>query len=384
MDKATRSGKYLIKNPLLLFYLKSADFVLSFIKRRSKQTTDKKNQRFSRILISNIAHMGDCVLSTSILPSIIEKFPEAKIGFLIGEWNKTILNNHPSIMWRHFLNHPLINRHKESRIIKLYRFLVSFGKVVREINRVRYDIVIDLQAFYPNSIFFLYFTNIPRRVGYSSAGFSPLLTDAYDWEHRECHITSKYFVLLKALNIDVQKAKDLKGFLPHLQSSCISLKQYGSGMRSYVVFHPFSGECKKDWKIEKWRDLAIKFQKRNCMIICTGKGKSQREQLEKYFRFKKGIINLCDQLSFEEFSKVIMGSKLVVSVDTVAIHLSAAFNVPLISLHSESINAKLWGLNNVNSKALYEKSGGVNEISIDRVYTESLRFLKKCLKEKHS
>lgn len=339
-------GQYLVKNPFLFFYLKSVDICFSFLFFFKKKL--QKNKKYHRILISNIAHMGDCVIATSVLPAIKNKYPHCDIGFLTGSWNKEVIIDHPMVKWVHFVNHPLLDRGQSKILKKIYRFLLNFVRVIQEIKKIKYDAAVDLRPFYPNSIFLLFFTKIPQRIGFSSAGFSAFLTDIYHWKHLKKHISYSYLDLLTSLEIyDLSK---LKSYLPHLQN-------YNNGnpktpQDSFVVFHLFSGDSKKDWDMDKWKKLSHKFLDLGFLIVMTGKGTDQRLKIEKEFNFSDKIINLCDNLNIKGLSEVILHSKLVVSVDTLTGHLAAAFNKPIISIHPDMTNAYLWKPNSDYSLVL--------------------------------
>ena len=55
-----------------------------------------------RILLVNFGHLGDLVISSQLLPAIKGKYPQAKIGFLVGIWASQVLHGHPDIEWLHW------------------------------------------------------------------------------------------------------------------------------------------------------------------------------------------------------------------------------------------------------------------------------------------
>ena len=50
-----------------------------------------------RILLLNGTHIGDIIISTSILPILRSAYTSAEIGFMVGSWSSMVLKNHPEI-----------------------------------------------------------------------------------------------------------------------------------------------------------------------------------------------------------------------------------------------------------------------------------------------
>ena len=50
-----------------------------------------------KFLVIQTAFIGDVVLSTALLASLHEKYPEAQIDFLVRKGNETLLKGHPYI-----------------------------------------------------------------------------------------------------------------------------------------------------------------------------------------------------------------------------------------------------------------------------------------------
>lgn len=364
-------GKTLVKNPFLYTYLVVSNCLFKFFLFFRKKNQSHLN-KVSKVLISNIAHMGDCVIATSVIPIILEKYPEAQIGFLIGSWSKPLLKNHPNINWIHFFDHPLIDRREGLRLMKIFHFLRSLKKICLEVKSIRYDVAIDLQPFYPNSVFFLYICQIPLRIAYTSAGFPSLINKKCVWEYTHEHISKSYKKLLEQVNCNHLKSQTFKSFLPHLGKNITS----GKTKRSYVIFHPFSGDTSKEWDLEMWQSLSLKFIERGYKVIITGKGKHEKTLIDRFFKKTSKLENLCNQLSVESFSNIISQADLVVTVDTLAGHLAASFKVPIVSLHKNFSNACMWRPNFEKSKNIFPKdNASLKKISCDEVFNAAKSLL---------
>ena len=110
-------GCYLARNPCLYLYLKVLDAFFSFIKVFKKTSAFELSPK--KILIIQLAHKGDVIMTTSILPIIKKAYPMATVGMLIGSWSKEVVQEHPLVDILHILDHPKLNRSDKSLIKKI-------------------------------------------------------------------------------------------------------------------------------------------------------------------------------------------------------------------------------------------------------------------------
>ena len=106
----------------------------------------------------------------------------------------------------------------------------------------------------------------------------------------------------------------------------------------YSVMHICASDKTKDYSQKMWRKVYQGLKTRGEKVFFTGKG--QRHFIEKVTDDSEE--NLCDRLSWIEFLNVIAHSQLVISVDTVALHVAAAFERPLIALYRDAPDQATW------------------------------------------
>ncbi len=87
-----------------------------------------------RILIIQTAFIGDVILATPLIEALSEKFPNAKIDFILRKGNENLLENHPK------LNEVIVwdKKRKYKSLFEIIRLLNKRGK---------YDLLINLQRF---------------------------------------------------------------------------------------------------------------------------------------------------------------------------------------------------------------------------------------------
>ncbi|MCH9614526.1 MAG: hypothetical protein SP1CHLAM54_15130 [Chlamydiia bacterium] len=305
--------KYLINNPLSLKIIRSIDTLVRLLPKKAGELGSVR-----KILVSNLAHLGDVVLATSVIKPLRKAYPGVEIGFLTGSWSAPIVA--PLVDQVHIFDHYRLNRDPKN---KMQRHRDTKRQALKEIKG--YDLSIDLYPYFPNSIYLSYQANIPVRVGFTSGGFGPLLTHPLDFEERG-HLTEHYAALLKLIGVNGPMVP--------------SLKEVKARSGDYIVLHPGTGHVAKQWPPEYWRELAELFLATGQKLIVTGRG--EKALVDKIVHGLDGIENLCDQLSFDELLSVVKGAKRVICGDTVIGHIANAYNVPKSILYSGINDYTLW------------------------------------------
>jgi ADP-heptose:LPS heptosyltransferase len=113
----------------------------------------------------------------------------------------------------------------------------------------------------------------------------------------------------------------------------------------YVVVHPGSARIEKFWVAERWAGL-IDHLTLSCglPVVVTGGpwDVEQRHLAEIAERSQQGFRNLAKKTSVAAMAAVISQAALAVTVDTGALHLAAAFQIPQVALFGPT-NPFRWG-----------------------------------------
>lgn len=323
-------GTYAIRNPILNELFRTTDRILHFILGSKRDINSIRAPK--KLLLSNVAHLGDIVMATSVLPVLKSAFPEAEIGFLVGSWSQVVVRDHPMIKWVHTFDHAMHNRTAMPFWRKMWQHRQSRRKALEEIKQIGYDAAIDLYWNVGNTLPLLWQTRIPVRIGYSSGGFGPLATHAMVFEDVRIHASHRYLNLVKLLHIRKSDAALLHPTLaPATEEDRMALqrdlKMAGVNASSYIVFHVV-GLSVNHWPDDRWRSLTEQLVKRNISIVFTGAGGSQRSQIDKIIEGLPHCVNMCDHLNWTSLVATIQNANLLICVDTVAGHVAAAVGTP--------------------------------------------------------
>jgi len=340
---------------------------LEFLKSKKTLKNEKielenfiKNPK--KILLSNIAHLGDVLISLKAVSFLKEKFPDAKIGFVCSSVSKEIVEKFSLIDKIFVVDHFKINRKEISKFQKIRKYLSSRKKVIHDIKKEKYDVAIDLHYHFPNSIYLLHKAKVPIRIGYSSAGFENFLTHALSWKNKNQHVFSYQLDLLKFLNVDsnneniniepkLLKIPDgifTKEFVDRYKDQNHKSLENFHLPKDYIIFHIGAGSEKKMWDINKWKKLTAELLKKGKNIVFTGKGQNEKDLISKiinaqnFSNSKNKIFDLSDKLNFSELSNIVKNTKLLVCVDSFLLHLGASLDKPTIVIYSGINNANHW------------------------------------------
>ncbi|MFA6502189.1 MAG: glycosyltransferase family 9 protein, partial [Parachlamydiales bacterium] len=301
-------------NKLLSLLLYLFDFFSVFFVKKSKNS-QKSIQSPKKILVSNIAHLGDVILSLGILPVLKKEFPDAKIYFLCGSWSNEIVQAHPLIDGFCNFDHYKLNRSNVFFIKKIIKHFRTRREAIKFIKNENISLAVDLRLHFPNSIPLLYKGRIETRLGYTCAGFGCFLTHWLDYEKKDVHITKYYIDLidpfLKNKILDKQLLPKL-----HVENVIISKEIITKLPDNYYVIHIGSGDKLKMIDIQYWIEIKNRLVLNKIPIVFTGNGEFENEMINQIINGSDFCINLCGGLNLNDLFFVVKNSKKIISVDT--------------------------------------------------------------------
>jgi|GEM_PF-2058563 len=352
-------------------------FLSKILRRKRKLNQVPKNLK--KILLCNIANLGDVVISTCVLPVIQKKFPNCEIGFLTSSTSAVVLKGHPLVTRIHEFNHWYLHRHLGYCKAVLHHWK-SRRRFLQELKKIKYDVAIDLYSYYPNAIAAIAKSQIPICIGYTTGGFSSLLTHPVEWKFHDRYVGYAHLHLLSLLEIDVSKESPLPSY------------HYQKTKREYIVIHMGSLHSLKEWDLNKWVELILRLEADGQKIILTGRG-TREGSLCQYVAIRTQAQDWSNQLSWLEFVVLIQEARLLISVDSVAVHIAAGAETPTVGLFTGMNLASMWmppfpfyvGLmKQVPCSPCLNKRGCssmfcIKDIGVEKVYQNALRLIKSTL-----
>lgn len=348
-----------LSNAILLFWNK-------LYRRKKKTSLIPANPK--KMLLCNIANFGDVVISTTVLPVIKKKYPHCDIGFLTSSASAVVLKNHSLVTRVHSFDHWYLHRSrskcKAALHLPILQYCASRRRALQELNEIQYDMAIDLYSYFPNAIPLLAKSQIPVRIGYTTGGFSNLLTHPVEWNFYDRYVGHAHLHLLRTLGIDVSDESPLPSY------------NYKKEARDYIVVHMGSSDALKEWEPEKWVELIRRLEANGEKIVLTGKGERE-SALCRHVANTTSAKDLSNKLSWPEFVATIQEARLLISVDSVAVHIAAGSLTPTVGLFSGINSPPMWMPPFPLYKGIMHPS--IKKIEVDDVFdkvlnTGDLRF----------
>lgn len=266
------------------------------------------------------------MLTTPVLRCLREKYPNAQIDYLIKESYKDILSSNPYID-------------------QIHLFKGDLKQTIRQLRNVPYDFIIDLQKNL-RSKRILSALKIPSFTFPKLNTSKWLLVQLKTTEIMpDISIVDRYFKAVKKLKVENDQ-KGLDFFIPEhaiTKQEDIPLGHINGFVACVIGGTYFT----KRFPVEKWIAFAAV-----CpfpMILLGGPEELEASrEIEQSHPHK--IYNACGKFSLLESADLLKRSRVVVTNDTGFMHISAAFQKPIVSL---------WG-NTVPEMGMFPYYGGHN------------------------
>jgi ADP-heptose:LPS heptosyltransferase len=340
-----RDGRYLVNDPLPRWGLRVVDAVLDRWPSRTAPTAAVVAPR--RVLLALGGHMGDAIIATSAVATARMLAPQAEIGVVVGSWARGAIEGLPEVRRVHEVDHWKANRTEPTLARRAQRYATSWRRAVREIRDAQYDVAIDLYPYFPNSAMLLLAAGVPRRVGYTSAGFGGMYTDPVPYVDELLHVAEQHGRLIaRALGREPLAAPPPVR-LPQVPSDVHAraraiLAAGGVDGDDYLVAHMAAATPQREWRRDRWRATLARFAGEGRRIVCTGLAGREADLAATITAELPGCVNLCGQLTWEELMAVVAGATVVLSVDTAIAHAAAAYDVPTVTLMASIARPEHW------------------------------------------
>lgn len=303
-------------------------------------------QPVRRILLLHPGHLGDIVISTSILAPLEQAFPGAAIDFVVGSWSATALQG-LEIQHVHRIDHWRLNRTPISLPAKWARYWTSRRAALRSIRTVGYDVAICLLDENPDLLDVAWSAGIPVRVGWASSFFAPLSTRQVTRSPQSLsHQAVRQAQTLTAFGIAPTDPALLRSRVAPDTPDSLAEVAAALGVPSlhsapFCVLHAGAGAAMKQMPTGFWRHIAATLCTQHTLLF-TGRGEEERQAAAEIMQGLPNCINACDQLSWNGFVSALRAAERLYCVDSMAGHVAAAVGTPVIAAYQGAGGVSRW------------------------------------------
>jgi heptosyltransferase I len=287
-----------------------------------------------RIAVIKTGAIGDALLVGSAVSLIKEKWPKAKITFICTDSNAQAAKGLGGV---------------DSIIV------FDTGNVIRSLWRLRrldtFDLLADFAPWARLNGIISYSVKAKYRVGFKTRGmYRHYVYDAQVTHSSKVHELDNYKRILEAIGIE---GKLSAPYFMIDQRSLGPMEKLNA--EKAVVFHPFPGGAQKhlkSWPEKNWVELGQRLAAEGYQIIISGGSNDFMEADAIAKRIgRNSAVTISGQSDLNQTAYIIKQAGLLVSVDTGTMHLGAAVEARVISLHGPT-SPERWGARGANVIAL--------------------------------
>lgn len=346
--------------------------ILRFVVTRGRPLPGTLDFSTKKYLFVRQDRIGDVLVSTPLLHALKARYPSATVDFLLSTNNHFVL-----------LNEPLVRR----RWVYQKTF-VSAVRILRGLRREQYDFVIDLMdnPSATSTIFCalaggVWNVGLSKENAYTYDVVVPLLS------RKETHIIDRLAMLLTVFGIDPAEAKlsvhyTILAESGEFAASCFA--KNGFENRQVIGINISPGEGTRFWGIENYhaliRWLRSSFTDSPVLILFQPGDRSVAEGITKPF---PEVVLSPETRTFDQFAALVGRLWILVTPDTSAVHLAAAFSVPSVVLYVQSDkDLRVWEPYGSLSESVVTDVDDLRTIPVELV-VQAVDRLVKAMKSKH-
>ncbi len=289
------------------------------------------------ILIVRTDRIGDVVLSLPLAKIIKQKYPNAKITYLLKNYTKDLAYKHP------YIDDLLILEEEEGKI--------KFGENIKNIKKGNFDFGIVVYPTFKISLI-LFLARVKTRIGTGYRWYS-FLFNKKNYEHRkygEKHELEYNLNLLKLLNIEKIDTKHDISFDIQIDEKSKQIVEDLLQKNGFdpniptVIIHPGSGGSAIDLPISKFREMTESLARELSLnVLITG---SEHEKgICNRIKNGTGSLNLAGMFNLKEFIALIDKADILIANSTGPIHIAGAMGKYVIGFYPQipALSPKRWG-----------------------------------------
>ncbi|MDD3296477.1 MAG: glycosyltransferase family 9 protein [Candidatus Omnitrophica bacterium] len=342
------NNRYVYKNKICLILAYIIDFFgfllfkpLSFFKKSSAEIAIKK------ILVIELAHIGDVLAITPALNLLRKRFPKSFISVVVASWGKDVLVGNPDINEILIYDASWFNRTSKSA----FSFFNTF-KFIGLLRSKKFDMGLDLRGDI-RSIIMMNFSGIKKRVGYRFAGGAFMLTDIIPFDvarRQDKHQIGHNLDFIASINGGLphyECDKSMKIFFSEQDTSFIDELLKHNGIRKkdlFVAIHPGAGLSIKCWPINNFSQLIDEILKRYAMKIVLIGGKHEMVYSQVLsLSGKRKVVDLIGDTSINQLAVLLKRAALFIGGDSGVMHIASAVKTPIIAIWGGHNKPSHWG-----------------------------------------
>jgi heptosyltransferase I len=314
-------------------------------------TAELTSRDFQRILLIKLSAVGDVVHTIPLLNKLRQRYPKARIDWLVTPAIAELLANNPAIS-----NVIEFVRDEWSKPWQLAPY-ASAARLIAQLRAKQYDLVLDLQGQLRSGVF-AFASGAPVRIGFdrpraerwqalqrkipdearrhawqgAREGSFLAYTHHVDLPTLDIHPIERYLRFGALLGLDT-KDTDVAFPIPAEAANRIDalLDYYEIAKARLVVMAPGTNWETKQWRSDAFAEVARHFLDKKFAVTLIGSG-GEHELCAEVAKLAPGAINLAGETTLAELAALIRRGTICVSNDSGPMHMAVALDRPVVAV----------------------------------------------------
>ena len=293
--------------------------------------------KIKRVLVAKLRHHGDVLLSSPVFSVLKGRFPHLEIDAYLYQETLPMLEGHPAIS-------DFLLCDTRWKALPFFKRSLKEVALLKQMRKGRYDLVINLTEGDRGAI-----AAKVSRARYA-VGFDPegkgmkgkkgCYTHVIKHTPKPRHTVEKQLDALRCLGL-FPLPEERKLFFDVPKSAIEKITHILP--KEYILLHPVSRGMFKTLPVETVVRLIHYLEKRGKTVVLTGS--SEPIELEMNQRIHSQVpksLDLSGKLSLKELGAAVQQSALVITVDSLPLHLASALQKPVVAIFGPSCEQN-WG-----------------------------------------
>ncbi|MBI5471748.1 MAG: glycosyltransferase family 9 protein [Ignavibacteriae bacterium] len=341
--------------------------LLKFIAHRNRPLPSHVDFNACKFLFVRNDRIGDVLVSSPIIYHLKNKYPNATLDFFLSEKNHFVLENEPLVRRRWLYN----------------KRLIDTIKLLSAIRREHYDFVVDLwDAVSSTSTVICLLSGAKWSVGLEKENAFVYDIRVPLFSRSDTHIVDRLAMLLTPFGIDGANVPLILRYTVSDESRRFA-KAFVSEHRldSYfrVGININAGTEVRFWGVENFQELIRRLSAEHPemrFIIMHKLGERERAHAIAA-PFPTAIVGP-ETPVFDQFAALIEKMNFLITPDTSAVHLAAAFQVPIVALYVQSAaEFAIWSPYGVEHESLVTPVSDLKTIACSDVHDAVNRLYER-------
>jgi ADP-heptose:LPS heptosyltransferase len=339
--------------------------LLGTLVKRSRPLPPSVDFSLKKFLFVRQDRIGDVLVSTPLIHALKNRYPKATVAFLLSSNNHFVLANEVLVRKRWIYT----------------KTAASAIDILRKVRKEQYDFVIDLMDNpSATSTVFCALSGGKWNVGLSKE-------NAYTYDitvpllsRRDTHIIDRLAMLLTVfgVNREHQALKVHYNVLPESREFAVGfLNTHNLGRKRLIGINISPGEGTRFWGVENYRALIRWLRDRvsetAIVVLYQPADKAVAQTIAQPF---PDVFLSSETRTFDQFAALVQTLWILITPDTSAVHLAAAFSIPSVVLYVQSNkDLRIWEPYGTISETVVTEIDDLRRIAQAEVFSAFERLL---------